>query len=226
MISRTLILCLLCAVVFSSGCVGRWMRSSQISAVRGPAPGASSSSGASANFAAQDSDYRLAPRDQVDFAMFNEPDLATTQRLSTSGEMTLPLIGTVNIAGRTLREAEKEVRQRYLEGGYFVNPHVMLSVSEYGAHFVTILGQVNRPDRIEMPIEASTIGLVAAITQAGGFTRLARDDAVQVTRQTATGAERHITIDVREFLGRRGSGGADEFQLQPGDVVFVPERLF
>jgi len=158
--------------------------------------------------------------------MFNEPDLATTQRLSSSGEMTLPLIGTVSLAGRTLREAEKSVRERYLEAGYFVNPHVMLSVSEYGEQFVTILGQVNRPDRIPMSIESGSIGLVEAITQAGGFTRLARDDAVQVTRQTATGAERHLTIDVRAFLGRRGRVGSDEFQLQPGDVVFVPERLF
>ncbi len=171
-------------------------------------------------------DYRLAPRDQVVFEMFNEPDVKTTQRLSSQGEMTLPLIGAVNLAGMTLREAEKTVRGRYLAGGYFVDPHVMLSIAEYGAHYVTVLGQVNHPDRIELPIEASTLGLVAAITQAGGFTRIAREDAVQITRQTAQGSERHITIDVRQFLGRRGDGSAQEFQLQPGDVVFVPERLF
>lgn len=219
---RTLIPFALCLAVLHAGCM--WGRSRPVSASTAAMSGSAGSFGSAAGV--RDDDYRLAPRDQVEFAMFNEPDLATTQRLSSSGELTLPLIGTVNLAGRSLREAEKEVRQRYLEGGYFVNPHVMLSVSEYGAHFVTILGQVNRPDRIEMPIEAATIGLVAAITQAGGFTRLARDDAVRVTRQTAAGAERHLTIDVREFLGRAGSGSADEFQLQPGDVVFVPERLF
>jgi protein involved in polysaccharide export with SLBB domain len=171
-------------------------------------------------------DYRLAPRDQIIFEMFNEPDVKTTQRLSSSGEMTLPLIGAVNLTGMTLRQAEQEVRQRYVKGGYYVDPHVILSVAEYGAHYVTVLGQVNRPDRVELPIEASSLGLVEAITQAGGFTRVARTDAVEITRQTASGAERHFTIDVRKFLGRRGDGATDEFQLQPGDVVFVPERLF
>src|SRR5690606_28681509 len=61
------------------------------------------------------SDYRLAPRDQVVFEMFNEPDVGTTQRLSSSGEMTLPLIGAVTLAGMTLREAEQEIRRRYIE---------------------------------------------------------------------------------------------------------------
>src|SRR5690606_22309179 len=155
------------------------------------------------------SDYRLAPRDQVVFEMFNEPDVGTTQRLSSSGEMTLPLIGAVTLAGMTLREAEQEIRRRYIEGGYYVDPHVILSISEYGAHYVTVLGQVNRPDSIELPIEAASIGVVEAITQAGGFTRLARTDAVQITRQTAQGGERHFTIDVRDFLSRRGGGNAE-----------------
>lgn len=175
---------------------------------------------------AVDPDYRLAPRDQIVFEMFNEPDMRTTQRLSSRGEMTLPLIGAVTLAGMTLREAEQEIRGRYVGGGYYVEPHVILSVAEYGAHYITVLGQVNKPDRIELPIEAPSLGVVEAITQAGGFTRLARTDAVQITRQTAHGTERHITIDVRSFLGRNRDGNTDEFQLEPGDVVFVPERLF
>ena len=168
-------------------------------------------------------DYRLAPRDQVVFEMFNEPDVKTTQRLSSRGEMTLPLAGTVNLAGLTLREAEQAIRKLYEEGGYYVDPHVILTVAEYGSRYVTVLGQVNRPDRIEMPIETASMGLVEAITQAGGFTRLARTDSVQITRRTDGGGEEHVTIDVRGFLGRQGTS---DFQLEPGDVVFVPERIF
>ena len=168
-------------------------------------------------------DYRLAPRDQVVFEMFNEPDVKTTQRLSSQGEMTLPLTGTVTLAGMTLREAEQEIRRRYKEGGYYVDPQVILSVAEYGERYVTVLGQVNRPDRIAMPIETATISLVDAVTQAGGFTRLARTDAVRVTRPSGDGGERNIIIDVRDFLGHRAK---EDFQLQPGDVVFVPERVF
>lgn len=219
----------LAALALFAGCSARVPRSSVESAPqrtesRFVAAGAAvADEGSSPAPAAAPADYRLAPRDQVVFEMFNEPDVKTTQRLTSKGEMTLPLAGTITLAGMTLREAEQEIRKRYTEGGYYIDPHVILSVAEYGERFVTVLGQVSRPDRIPMPIESTSIGLVEAITQAGGFTRLARTDAVRVTRQADNGGERQLTVDVREFLGRRG---ADDFQLQPGDVVFVPERVF
>ena len=170
-------------------------------------------------------DYRLSARDQVDFEIFNEEGLKTTQRLSSRGELTLPLIGTVPLAGKTLREAEQFVRERYIEGGYYVDPQVLISVAQYDIHYVTVLGQVNRPSRIEMPIEQNSMGLVEAITQAGGFTRVARTESVQVTRQRGDGSDQHFTVDVRDFLNRRSGGRNDDFQLMPGDVVFVRERL-
>lgn len=215
----------LAALLSSAGCGGR-----RPSALRNPELGPSPAAGvadhadeAPRTRSLAPADYRLAPRDQVVFEMFNEPDVKTTQRLSSQGEMNLPLAGTVTLAGLTLREAEQAIQKKYTEGGYYIDPHVILSVAEYGSRYVTVLGQVNRPDRIELPIETSSIGLVEAITQAGGFTRLARTDAVQITRQANGGKERHLTVDVREFLGQQGAG---EFQLKPGDVVFVPERVF
>jgi polysaccharide export outer membrane protein len=218
---------LLVAVLLGGCFSGGLRRRADTSALDYRAPSAPAREAPRAALRASDAeDYRLAPRDQIVFEMFNEPDVTTTQRLSSQGEMTLPLIGSVELAGTTLREAEQAIRQRYVEGGFYVDPHVILSVAEYGAHFVKVLGQVNRPDRVELPIEATSIGLVEAITQAGGFTRLARTDAVQITRQTSEGGERNLTIDVRDYLRRGSDGGGDEFQLFPGDVVFVPERLF
>jgi protein involved in polysaccharide export with SLBB domain len=233
MLSRTLT-CLL-AILGLAGCSsgGFSEREADVSASRfeaDAAPGPSerspdTNSGGGGAAAAASSDYQLKPRDQVIFEMFNEPDVKTTQRLSSKGEMTLPLIGAVNLAGMSLRQAEQTIRERYEEGGYYTDPQVILSVAEYGAHYVQVLGQVNRPNRIELPIEATSIGLMDAITQAGGFTRLAKTNAVRITRQTARGAERHFTVDVRDFLGSRGGYRAEEFVLQPGDVVFVPERI-
>jgi len=171
-------------------------------------------------------DYRLAPRDQVVFEMFNEPALKTTQRLTARGELTLPMIGTVPLSGLSLREAEVRLGSLYRERGYFVDPQVMLAVAEYGERFVTILGQVARPARIPLPIETNSIGVLEGVTQAGGFTRIARTDAVQVTRRGADGTDETVVVDVRAMLALRTREVRGEFQLQPGDVVFVPERVF
>ena len=108
---------------------------------RSPEPAVVASAPAAAASSLSDPDYRLTPRDEVIFEMFNEPDVKTTQRLTGKGELTLPLIGTVHLGGRTLREAEAFIRDRYKELGFFVEPQVMLSVPTGAIMAVTgILG--------------------------------------------------------------------------------------
>ena len=171
------------------------------------------------------SDYRLAPRDLIEVEVFNQPDLATSQRLTENGEIRLPLIGRVELSGLTLRQAEARVEAMYRDGGFIIQPQVILSLKEYSDRFVSIFGQVRDPSRVPFPPETNTIGIIEAITLAGGFTRIARTDEVQVTRRNSSGVEERIIIDVSAFLKTRSSN-AQEFQLMPGDRVFVPERVF
>lgn len=170
------------------------------------------------------SDYRLAPRDQVIVEVFNQPDLRTSQRLTENGEIRLPLIGRVDLRGLTLRQAEARVEELYRDGGFIINPEVILSLEEYSDRFVSILGQVRNPSQVTFPPETNTIGIVEAITQAGGFTRIARTDSVQITRRRPDGTQEQLVVDVEKFL--RARGGSGEFQLMPGDRVFVPERVW
>ncbi|MGH8020903.1 MAG: polysaccharide biosynthesis/export family protein, partial [Opitutaceae bacterium] len=90
--------------------------------------------------------------------------------------------------------------------------------------FVSVLGQVRSPSLIPLPEESNSLGILQAVTLAGGFTRIARTDSVQVSRTNADGVEERFEIDVRELLNSRRSKDKREFQLLAGDVVFVPER--
>jgi len=167
-------------------------------------------------------DYRLAPRDLVQFQIFEEPDLLTIQRVSASGEIAVPMLGTIRIGGATLREAEQMMNRQYVEKGYFVKPQVILSLQTYAPRSVSVLGQVNKPEQIEFPVERDTIGIVQAITLAGGFTRIAKTDGVRVIR-TVNGKEEQYTVNVTGYLE---SKSAEEFILLPDDVIYVPERVF
>lgn len=174
---------------------------------------------------AKTADYRLNSRDLLGFQMLKEPDLKTKQRVTAKGEIGLPLIGVVTVAGRTLREAEGDIRRLYIEQGFFINPQVTLSIEEYSERYVTVLGQVTSPNRVTLGVEVDSIGLVEAITRAGGLTRIAKTDSVQITRRTASGEER-IVVNLEAYLSGRRTETSPEPRLQPGDAVFVPERAF
>ncbi len=171
-------------------------------------------------------DYRLAARDLVLIEMFNQKDVRTSQRLTANGEIRLPLIGRVDLMGLTVREAELRIEELFKDGGYYVDPQVMIVVEQYSDRFVSVFGQVRNPARIPFPSEAKSIGILQAVTLAGGFTRIARTDQVQVSRTNREGVEERFVVDVGELFNSRRPAERREFLLLPGDVVFVPERTF
>ncbi|WP_414663035.1 polysaccharide biosynthesis/export family protein [Horticoccus sp. 23ND18S-11] len=168
-------------------------------------------------------DYRIAPRDQLQFQVFDEEASLLVQRVSSAGEISVPLLGAVKVAGLTLRESESLMEKRYREGGFYLKPQVILSFQAYAPRSISVLGQVNNPNQIDFAVERGTIGIVTAITRAGGFTRVARTDAVRVMR-TVDGRETSFTINVASYLDDKTKD--QEFRLLPDDIVFVPERVF
>lgn len=168
-------------------------------------------------------DYRIAARDQLQFQIFEEADSLLLQRVSSAGEISVPLLGAIKVAGLTLRESETLIEKRYREGGFYIKPQVILSFQAYAPRSISVLGQVNNPNQIDFAVERGVIGIVTAITRAGGFTRVARPEAVRVMR-TVNGKETSYTVNVASYLDDKTK--EQEFQLLPDDIVFVPERVF
>jgi protein involved in polysaccharide export with SLBB domain len=169
------------------------------------------------------SDYVIESRDQIKFQVTGEPDEPLIGRVSSAGEISIPLLGAVKVAGISLRQAEDLMEKRYRAGGFFLNPQVILSFESYAPRSVSVLGQVNNPSSVDFTIERQDIGIVSAITKAGGFTRVARPDAVKVTRNI-DGKDKTFTVNVAAYLSETSTDS--EFKLMPDDIVFVPERVF
>ncbi len=168
-------------------------------------------------------DYRIVSNDQIRFHITGEADETLFQRVSSQGEISVPLLGTVKVGGLTLRETEVLMEKRYHDEGYYIDPQVILSFESYAPRTVSVLGQVNAPFLVEFSIERSQMGIVNAITRAGGFTRVARTDAVKVMR-IVDGKEVSFTVNVASYLNETAKEA--QFRLQPDDIVFVPERIF
>src|SRR5881275_2714181 len=122
-----------------------------------PVPGMGSSSPAPAATAAPllpgvsaPSGYILSANDQVAVEVFGEDDLRTNGRLNGEGNLSMPLLGSVRLAGLTLTEATARLTELYGRD-YLVNPKVNVSLVGYAKRRFTMLGQINRPGSYEMP---------------------------------------------------------------------------
>jgi len=165
-------------------------------------------------------DYVLQPGDLLRVEVFQEEDLVKEVRISQEFTITLPLIGTLNLRGKTLRQTMELVRGLY-DKDYLVNPQVNIAVKEYTKRTVDVQGQVGKPGAVEFPPEEG-LTLYQAIARAGGFTRLADRKRVILTRKTAEGESETFTINVNEIIE---GVKKEEWRLQKDDSIFVPERI-
>jgi polysaccharide export outer membrane protein len=163
--------------------------------------------------------YRLSPNDVVRVKVFQEDDLTTEMRLAKDGTATFPLLGVINLGGKTVDDAAAAIRD-LLGKDYLVNPQVTLTVVEYSKRRFMVLGQVQKPGSYDIPSEES-VTLLQAIAMAGGFTRLAVQSKVTIVR--TAGGKRTLSVDVKS---NANDPGTRPFEILPDDSIIVAERVF
>ena len=94
--------------------------------------------------AASAQEYRIGPEDVLGINVFEAQELNRDLRVSASGEISLPLLGSVRATGLTPRELEF-VLQELLHRTYMKDPHVSVFVREIQSHPVSVMGAVRRP---------------------------------------------------------------------------------
>jgi len=170
--------------------------------------------------------YAIAATDRLRIDVYQEEDLSVIASVDAKGTINLRLVGEVLVAGKTVPEAQKAIEAAYREGRYLVTPQVTINIEEYAPREVSIDGMVRNPGRFPLPIES---GLTVAdlVLKAGGLTDTARGSAVTVTRRSLDGKQTVFTVDVESLIKGKSSGKAADnaFLLQPGDIVFVPQRI-
>jgi polysaccharide export outer membrane protein len=166
------------------------------------------------------SNYVLQPSDVIRVQIFQEPELLREERLSQESAISLPMIGMINLKGKTLAVAREFVRFLY-DRDYLVNPQVSIFILDYAKRTVNILGAVNAPGVILFPQETG-LTLLDAIARAGGFNRFADKKRLKLTRVMSDGKTENFTINAEDIL----QGTAKEnWVLIKDDVISVPERV-
>ena len=166
---------------------------------------------------------KIEPLDMLLVHVFGEPEFSGQDngglqlRVSSSGDVSLYLLGSVKVAGKTPAEAEQHIRSLLMKG-YIRNPHVLVQVKTYRVSNVTVMGQVSSPGLISLPAEQK-IDILAGIAQAGGFTKLAKTSKIELTRDGLTTIFELEKLKKEKDLEKR-------IWLMPGDLVYVYESAF
>jgi polysaccharide export outer membrane protein len=164
--------------------------------------------------------YKLGVTDLISISVYQEPDLSISTRISDDGTVVLPLLGSVTLGGKSVKEATELVTALY-KADYLVSPIVNISVLELTKARFSIMGQVTRPGIYELPAEG-TISFVEAIAMAGGYTRVASKSKITVKRLTG-GREQVFKVNGKD---QEAGNSKLTFRIQGGDVINVGESWF
>lgn len=158
-------------------------------------------------------DLKLAPGFLLDVQVFDEPQFASKARVDQQGEISVPLIGGVHVAGMTVAEAEKAIQEKLVKDEILTNPQVTLNVEQYAGGSVTVLGEVQNPGRIQL---LAPHNLLDVIGMAGGETNIAGQN-IEVKSPGKDGPINHTYQ-----YSRSGNGNSiRDVMIQPGDTVTV-----
>ena len=159
----------------------------------------------------QATEYRISQQDILQISVFQVNDLNSAVQVSQDGNITLPLIGKAQVAGRTTNEAEQiiagKLRQKYLQ-----SPQVSVSVKTYGKR-ITLSGAVGGP-RV-LPDDGNTT-LSQGIANAGGVSDIGNSSRVHIARSI----DQRVQDDVYD-LDDIQAGKVQDPLLHGGDIVVV-----
>lgn len=173
--------------------------------------------------------YLVMPGDRLSVTVLEDPNLNSQVLVRPDGRITLPIAGSILVAGRSPEQIQATVRDR-LRASFSVVPTVTVAVAQLAdpGALVTeppatiyVLGQVTNPGALQVQ-PPRTLTVLQAIAQAGGLARFARGEAIQVRRTDASGVETIFPFNFREL--EEGRALSTNIVLMDGDVIFVPER--
>ncbi len=165
-----------------------------------------------------DSAVRLGNGDLIEVNVYNVPELNTKTRVSSAGDVYLPLVDYVHVGGLTINEAEVVIEKRLDQGGFVKNPHVQLSVDEYISGGAAVLGEVVKPGVYPVMGEQRLFDLISA---GGGLTDRAGKSITVTHRGRAPivvpisrNLEDHADSNIAVFPG-------DSVSVRRADVIYV-----
>jgi polysaccharide biosynthesis/export protein len=159
-------------------------------------------------------DYRIGPEDGLSIIVWKNEALSRTVTVRPDGKISLPLLNDVQAAGLTAMQLRDDLTKKFTE--FMPSPEVSVLITGVNSFKVSVLGQVNRPGRYELKSKTTMLDIIALC---GGFRDFAAPTRIVVLRQEGKATKR-IPFNYNRVIQQGGE--AENFDLQPNDIVLVP----
>jgi polysaccharide export outer membrane protein len=152
---------------------------------------------------------------QLELEVFGAPEMSSSLRVDEDGNVIVPLIGAVHVAGGTLREAENAIAHELVAKEMINSPSVHLKISAFSSGTVTVSGEVQSPGKLQLLAPRT---LLAVLADAGGETTAAGGH-VEIHHSQPGGTEQVIQV---AYAPGKDPREAEKTLVSPGDTVYVP----
>lgn len=160
-----------------------------------------------------DADYKIGPNDLLEVEVFGVSELKRTVRVNSTGHISMPLIGSVPVAGLTASDAQALIALQYSKD-YLQDPQVSIFIKEFTSQRITVDGAVVRPGIYPL---VGQITLLRALAMAGGGGQLADLEQVILFRVTPDGKSEPQKYDVNKIR----LGEVPDPIMQGDDILVV-----
>jgi polysaccharide export outer membrane protein len=169
-----------------------------------------------ADFEAEaDSPYVLGEGDKIDIHVWGRPELSAKHTIGPDGRISIPLAGNIKLSTLTREESVTEIDRALRK--FYTSPAVTLSVDQYIANRVTVLGRVQNPGNISFDRQPS---LLETLARAGALPVM--DKQATLTRCAIfRGRQTVIWVDLKHLLTR--SDPSYNIRLKSNDLVYIPD---
>jgi polysaccharide export outer membrane protein len=167
-------------------------------------------------------EYKIRPHDRITLSTYRHPELSTSEGaigvagslgssllVNSQGDIRLPLIGTVKVAGLSQPQAQYKIEKKFRE--YLRHPSVQLEVINKRAY---ILGEVHHPGPINLTNEQ--IPLLQLLSIAGDITTRANYHNIMILKNS----EGSIKTKIISLTGKDSIQVANQM-IRPNDIVYV-----
>lgn len=136
-------------------------------------------------------------------------DETTGYKVDKNGEVDIPLVGTVKLAGLTTAEAKEAVKEKAKK--LFVDPVVNIQLASY---YFNVVGDVGKPGRIVMPVEK--ISIIDALALAGDLTIQGKRENIMIIRDD-NGKKTFARLDLTSSEIFR----SPYYYIKNGDCIYI-----
>jgi polysaccharide export outer membrane protein len=160
-------------------------------------------------------EYILQAGDVIAISVIEHPEFSGRHKIRPDGRINYPVIGEIDVATLTCAQLVKIMQGKL--SSYVNNPVVAISIEDYYANKIYIIGAVRQPGQFQI---FEPIDILKVVAMCGGlqnpkvkFLRIIRADGTIVS------------VDAKTLWGNEGKRDTKKYVLYPGDTMYAPESF-